>query len=144
MDSSFTILIADKNRNVRDFLRREFSVPGVRIKLAKDGIELIELISLEPPPDLVICDLEMPFCNGLETLEQLQQLRPQLPVIIYTFLTEYAGDRAVAKASAFLEKTGDDVEKLKQAVFEALNQNYPDRVSRIQTYVVGSAQAEPV
>ena len=143
MDPSFTILIADRNRNVRDFLRREFSIPSVGIKLAKDGIELIEIISLEPPPDLVICDLEMPYSNGLETLEKLQQLRPELPVIIYTFLTEHAGHRAVSKASAFVEKTGDDVDKLKKAVLKALNENYPDRVSRIQTYELGSARAEP-
>lgn len=143
MDQSFTILIADRNRNVREFLKREFSVAGFNIKLAKDGIELFNIINHEPPPDLLICDLEMPFSNGLETLEELQQLRPSLPVIIYTFLTEHAGHQAVSKVSAFLEKTGNDVENLRKAVGEALKRNYPDRFTKTKLFEFGSAMAEP-
>lgn len=143
MDQFFTILIADKNRNVREFLRREFSVAGFQIELAKDGIELIEIINNEPPPDLLICDLEMPFSNGVETLEQLQQLRPMLPVIIYTFLTEHAGHKAIMRVAAFLEKTGDDVENLKKAVRKALKQTYPERYSNRGYDEAGSASTEP-
>ncbi len=143
MDQLFTILIADKNRNVREFLKREFSEAGFYIKLAKDGIDLLDIINREPHPDLLICDLEMPFSNGLETLEELQQIRPGLPVIIYTFLTELAGHQAVRKVSAFLEKTGNDVENLKKAVGEALKQTYPDRFARRELLEIGSACAEP-
>lgn len=143
MDQLFTILIADRNRNVREFLRREFSVAGFNIKLAKDGIELLNIVNHEPPPDLLICDLEMPFSNGPETLEELQQLRPGLPVIIYTFLTEHAGHEAMSKVSAFLEKTGNDVENLKKAVEMALKQNYPERFHDRRLLKVGSVIAEP-
>ncbi len=143
MDQLFTILIADKNRNVREFLKREFSEAGFYIKLARDGIELLDIVNREPPPDLLICDLEMPFSNGLETLEELQKIRPSLPVIIYTFLTEYASHQAVTKVAAFLEKTGNDVENLKNAVGEALKQNYPDRFARRKFMEAGSSCAEP-
>lgn len=142
MENIFTILIADKNRNVREFLKREFSIAGFKITLAKDGIELIDIINLEPPPDLLICDLEMPFSNGLETLEELQNLRPQLPVIIYTFLTEHAGHEAITKVAAFLEKTGNDVENLKKAVAEALKRHYPERCCD-KAASSGSAITEP-
>jgi len=143
MNKIFTILIADKNRNVREFLKREFSLAGFRIMLAKDGIELIDIVNGDPPPDLLICDLEMPFSDGVETLEQLQVLRPKLPVIIYTFLTEHASHKAISRVAAFLEKTGDDVEKLKKAVTEALKQNYPDRCIHTEELMYGSARAEP-
>ncbi len=143
MDQLFTILIADRNRNVREFLKREFSAAGFAIRLAKDGIELVDIMTHEPPPDLLICDLEMPFSNGLETLEQLQQLRPQLPVIIYTFLTEHAGHKAITKVSAFLEKTGDDVENLRKAVEKALRQNYPERFSQADFLNDSFSFAEP-
>ncbi len=143
MDKIFTILIADRNRNVREFLRREFSELGFIIELAKDGIELIELISFEPPPDLLICDLEMPFFNGLETLDQLQELRPDLPIVIYTFLPEDTFEIESHKVSAFLEKTGNDVEKLKQAVLKALKEAYPDPKPS-SLFDLGSAKiAEP-
>lgn len=143
MNQIFTILIADKNRNVREFLKREFSLAGYRIILAKDGMELIDMINGDSPPDLLICDLEMPFSDGVETLEQLQILRPTLPVIIYTFLTEHAGHEAISRVAAFLEKTGDDVEKLKKAVIQALKQTYPDRCIHAEELKYGSARAEP-
>ncbi|MFO0982208.1 MAG: chemotaxis response regulator protein-glutamate methylesterase [Planctomycetota bacterium] len=38
--------------------------------------------------DVIVLDLEMPEMNGLETLLALRRIRPHLPVIIYSTLTE--------------------------------------------------------
>ena len=38
MKRTFTILVADKNRNVRDFLRRELSAVGYEVTVAEDGV----------------------------------------------------------------------------------------------------------
>jgi two-component system chemotaxis response regulator CheB len=38
-------------------------------------------------PDLVTLDIEMPVLDGLETLKQLRQTHPRLPVIMFSTLT---------------------------------------------------------
>jgi len=127
MPSIFTILIADKNKNVREFLRREFVADGYVVKLAKDGRELTGLILENPAPDLLICDLEVPYANGPDSLEKLADARPLLPIVVYSFLTEHANHKAVRKAAAFLEKRGNDIDALKETVAKILEDYYPTR-----------------
>jgi two-component system chemotaxis response regulator CheB len=43
-------------------------------------------------PDLVTLDVEMPQLDGLETLKQLRERWPKLPVIMLSALTERAGE----------------------------------------------------
>lgn len=127
MQNKFILLIADKNRNVREFLRREFVADGYIVIVAKDYQELVRLVKGDRPPDLLIFDLEMPFSEGRETLEELQGSRPSLPVVVHTFLTEHSSDSAVLKAAAFLEKKGSNIDRLKEVVIEVLKLTYPDR-----------------
>lgn len=127
MQKRFTLLIADKNKNVRDFLRREFAADGYTVHVANDCNELMGFIGSEQPPDLLIFDLEMPFAGGPETLAQVQCRKPLLPVVVHSFLTEPTADHAVLRAAAVLEKKGSNVDSLKQVVMDVLKRTYPDR-----------------
>ena len=123
--NQFTILIADRNPHIREFLRRELISAGYRVQLAKDGREVLRMTRVDDSPDLLILDLEIPHVNGLEILEQLQDRGPMLPVVIHTFLTEYANHPAVQKAAAFVEKTGNNIDNLKAVIVGALANWYP-------------------
>jgi len=48
---------------------------------AASATEALELVANDVP-DAVICDLKMPGMNGIELLERLKQLHPDLPVIV--------------------------------------------------------------
>ena len=122
---TFRILIADRNRHVREFLRRELISEGYRVDMAKDDREVLRRINLEPP-DLLILDLEIPYAGGLAILEVLQGRRPPVPVVIHTFLTEYANHPAIQGQASFVEKRGN-TDCLKAAVLEMLQKYYPDR-----------------
>jgi CheY-like chemotaxis protein len=123
--NQFTILITDRNPHIREFLRRELLSAGYRVELAKDGREVLRMTRIDDSPDLLILDLEIPHVNGLEILEQLQDRRPMLPVVIHTFLTEYANHPAVQKAAGFVEKTGNNIDTLKAVIVRALGNWYP-------------------
>ncbi len=124
---SFTILIADRNPRVRDFLRRELISEGYQTKIAKDGREVVEMTQGDDSCELLILDLDMPHMSGLGVLETIQRLRPSLPVIIHTFATEYEKHPAVQRAAGFWEKRGNNIDGFKAMVLQVLKKSYPNR-----------------
>lgn len=126
MNNLFRILIADKNRHVREFLRREFRGSGYRVQVAKDSEEVLMMVDAKEPPDLLIIDLEMPRGDGLETLEWLEARLPPLPVVIHAFLSEQPHHSAIENAAAVVQKEGD-TNRLKTVVLDVLKRYYPER-----------------
>lgn len=126
------ILIADRNRHVREFLRRELGAEGYEVEVARDGRELLTLICAPEPPHLVILDLEIPYLDELKIWEQLMDRQPPLPVVVHTFLPEYPTRLMVPMAAAFLEKKGD-TDELKAVVAEVIDKHYPKRFWRVST-----------
>ncbi len=43
-------------------------------------------------PDVVVLDVDMPVLGGLETLDRIRKLHPELPVIMFSALTERGAD----------------------------------------------------
>ena len=123
MGSAFRILIADRNRHVREFLRRELISEGYQVRMAKDDRELMSMIDLEAP-DLLILDLEIPFGGGLAVLQRYRDRNPPLPVVIHTFLTEYENHPVVREQASFVEKMAN-TDILKAAIREMLKKSYP-------------------
>ena len=123
MGKAFTILIADRNRHVREFLRRELMAEGYRVQVAKDDREVLNCINSEPP-HLLILDLEIPYTGGLSILEMLQARQAPIPVVIHSFLTEYANHPAIHCLASFVEKKGN-TDCLKEAILEVLQKSYP-------------------
>ena len=127
MEGRFTILIADRNRHVREFLQRELMAEGYSVKTARNGREVLAMANGRDPPDLIILDLEISPVSGLIILEGLEKRDPPIPVVVYTLLTEYRDHPLVKKAAAFLEKKGDNVDAFKTKVVNALKSYYPNR-----------------
>ena len=78
------ILVADDNRDIRDFLEQAVLIPaGYAVRSVGDGMSALTL-ALDLRPDLVISDLQMPGLQGLDLIRRLRQERPTLPVILMT------------------------------------------------------------
>ncbi len=120
MGRQFTILISDRNRNVREFLKREMMAEGYRVRLAKSGREVLEWAYHHESIDLVILDLDLPDASEMAILAKLEDRIPTLPVVIHTFLSDYDNHPAVLNAAALVEKEGNSVERLKKVVAEIL------------------------
>lgn len=95
------ILIVDDSVVIRQLLKEvlagdpQLEVVGVA---ANGQIALAMLNQLSP--DLVTLDVEMPVLDGLETLKQLRQSHPRLPVIMFSTLTA-RGAKATIESLAF-------------------------------------------
>jgi DNA-binding NtrC family response regulator len=130
MSNQFVLLIADKNRHVRDFLRREFESDGFSVLTAKDEHELLGIVEAKIP-DLLIIDLDIPYSVETEILEKVLARKSSIPIVIYTLMTEHASDEIVEQAAAFLEKRGNNVDDLKSSVRDVLSKSYPGRFADI-------------
>jgi CheY-like chemotaxis protein len=119
------ILIADRNRHVRELLRRELMAEGYTVEVAKDGHEVWLMINGGNPPNLIILDLEIPYLEDLMRLAHFRDNEPSVPLIIFSFLPE-EDDRTLPKAAAFLEKK-EDTDHLKEVVAEVIGRYYPHR-----------------
>jgi CheY-like chemotaxis protein len=121
-----TILIADDNKNIREYCRAAFEEEGYRVVLARDGIEALRVFCAEAP-DLAILDISMPQAGGLDALEQIRRLAPKIPAILYTAHDEDClRDRRAALATACVEKSSDDLRDLKRTVAHALQSSHDE------------------
>jgi DNA-binding NarL/FixJ family response regulator len=90
------VLLADDQRIVREGLEtllgllEDVEVVGT----AADGEEAVELAATTRP-DVVLMDLRMPRCDGVEATRRLREGHPDIKVLM---LTTYADDRSVIDA----------------------------------------------
>ncbi|NLI82831.1 MAG: response regulator [Deltaproteobacteria bacterium] len=126
MSCQFHILVADRNRHVRDLLRRELLQEGYSVQVAKDADEVMAMIEGCRIPDLVLLDLEIPNPGGIDMLEILSGREPPLPILVHTLEEEPGVADSRWPTVAFLEKSGD-VYKLKRVISQVLERHYPHR-----------------
>ena len=112
------VLIADDQKIVREGLVSLLSLlPGIDVVgAATDGDDAVrQALSLRP--DVVLMDLNMPRCNGVQATEQLRDRQPGTRVVV---LTTYADDEWVfaalqAGARGFLTKDAG-AEEIRRAI----------------------------
>ena len=101
------ILVADDHTVVRRGLRQILleGFPGALVEEVGDAEDLIKNV-VKFSWDVVISDLSMPGRSGLDALQQIKQLHPNLPVLILSIHPEeqYALRVLKAGASGYLSK----------------------------------------
>ena len=78
-----TILVVDDESNYLTVMETLLGEAGYEVLTAPSAIEALK-ISAAADLDLVLTDMKMPKMTGIELLEKLQHLQPDLPVIIMT------------------------------------------------------------
>lgn len=116
-----TLLIADRNPHVRDFLKRELEVSGYRTRQAKDGRDLIRQIFSSEDVDLLILDPDLPDIEERFLLTKLRDRIPPMTIVIHELNDRSDSDYPEGfRPAARVEKRGSSVECLKQVVRELL------------------------
>jgi CheY-like chemotaxis protein len=91
------ILIVDDEEVVREAASAMFRSAGYEVVLAENGRHAVDLFRQRDGRfALVLLDLTMPVMGGPQTIRELKQIRPEVPVIISTGLTEETAMRRFA------------------------------------------------
>ncbi len=123
MNNEYTILIADRNRHVCEFLKREFEAEGFQVRLSESGSDVLKIVFHYQSPDFIIIDPDLPDTESNVLLKRLGDRIPELPVIIHAFSFEEIDYSRFLKKCSFVEKSGQSVESLKRKIFELLKEN---------------------
>lgn len=75
------ILIIDDSESFRAQLEHQLTAQHHACATAANGREALALLRSQGPFDLAITDIFMPEMDGIETIEQLRTLQPDLKVI---------------------------------------------------------------
>jgi DNA-binding response OmpR family regulator len=83
MTLSGRVLIIDDEATLRHTFTRILKQAGAEVTTAGDGPEALERLA-GGSYDLAYLDIHLPGMDGLQVLEQVHRLYPQLPVILFT------------------------------------------------------------
>lgn len=110
------VVLADDHRIVREGIRLMLAdEPDIEIVgEAENGHELLDLLR-EVPADVVLLDVRMPGMSGLEALERLETIAPDVRVVILSMHEEptYVRRAVELGASGYLLKNTDRDELIK-------------------------------
>ncbi|MEU0092267.1 response regulator transcription factor [Kribbella sp. NPDC006257] len=108
--TALRVVVADDQTVVREGLVTVLRLlPGIEVvAAAADGVEAIRLVA-EHRPDVLLTDLQMPRCDGVEATRRVRTEYPETEVVV---LTTYSDDDSVlgalrAGARGFLTKDAD-------------------------------------
>jgi DNA-binding NtrC family response regulator len=75
------ILVVDDEASIRNVLRDILEMEDYEVEEAKDGIEALAKVKINKF-DVIISDIKMPKMDGMDVLERIQVLAPDIPVIM--------------------------------------------------------------
>jgi|SRR6056297_272507 len=86
------ILLIDDDKDVRETLARSLSFAGHNVEYAKDGAAGLGFLK-KSKPDVVICDILMPEKEGIETILEIRNSNPGMPIIAMSGGGDYSSDK---------------------------------------------------
>jgi len=135
MNDSAKILLVDDEPGMLRYIRTLLEVDEYKVETASTGEEALARVQKGLEPDLVLLDLLMPGIDGLQTLEQLRQLRPGLKVVMLSCVSDTRKVVQAIRLGAhdYLTKPFQKAE-LDAVIDQCLGtnqQNYPGEVEEI-------------
>ncbi len=75
------ILVIDDEKPIRNTLKEILEYEDHKVEIASDGFEGLEKAK-ESKYDIILCDIKMPNMDGIEVLEKLELVSPDVPVVM--------------------------------------------------------------
>ena len=75
------ILVIDDERSIRNTLKDILEFEKYQVELAEDGFIALELLKASDF-DVILCDIKMPGMDGIEVLQKIEEIKPDIPVVM--------------------------------------------------------------
>ena len=118
------ILVVDDERSMREFLGIMLTREGCDVVVAENGTQAIASLH-QRAFDLLISDIRMPDCSGIDVLREAKAVQPELPGILMTAFssTQTAIEALRTGALDYISKPFD-VDEMKRVVTQALERKH--------------------
>lgn len=77
------IWVVDDDESIRWVLERGLSENGIEVETFDSASKVIKKLETENP-SLILTDIKMPGKSGIDLLDEVRELRPEIPIIIMT------------------------------------------------------------
>ncbi len=77
------VLLVDDAKDFIKYMKKRLDARGLEVSTANSGREALALLDKEAI-DVVVLDVLMPDMDGIETLQEIKTIKPDLPVIMLT------------------------------------------------------------
>jgi PAS domain S-box-containing protein len=92
------VLVVEDERTVGEFMSELLESWGLQVTVQNSPLQARDLFLRDPTGfDLVVTDQTMPRLTGLQLARELVEVRPQLPVILYTGYSENLGEEELQR-----------------------------------------------
>ncbi|BBD60734.1 hypothetical protein NIES2109_35330 [Nostoc sp. HK-01] len=99
------ILVVDDEPDLEILLRQKFRKEirqqQFNLFFARNGVEALEIIQIEPDIDIVLTDIYMPQMDGLTLITQLNELYPMIKAVIISAYSDIDNIRSAMNRGAF-------------------------------------------
>lgn len=119
-NSRILLLVVDGERPNREMISHNLKSEGYELLTAQDGLDALNS-SVEPLPNLIVSDLNMPRMSGFEFVEVVRRRFPNIPVLAISGELEGNEMPSVVLADAYLEKRAYSVNQLRTKIRELLS-----------------------
>ena len=83
--SPYRVLVIEASQTIREILKLHLSAAGYDVTVVEDAIGGGKIL-LSHPPDLLLCDVNLPYMDGLELLAAMRadEATSSIPVVFLT------------------------------------------------------------
>jgi DNA-binding NarL/FixJ family response regulator len=125
---AITVLLADDQPSVLQALRECFALePELRIVGEAGDGKVALALAQRLHPDVVVTDIKMPNMDGIAVTQALQEVAPEVRVVILTVYEDVAtrAQAEAAGAAAFVAKH-EPAEVLLEAIYRAVGERHEE------------------
>ncbi len=79
---SIKVLYVEDEVEVRNFTAKTIQAIVKELVVAENGVDGVEKFKQNPDIDLIVTDINMPKMGGLEMCEAIQEINPEIPIVI--------------------------------------------------------------
>ena len=108
------ILVADDEADFRRVMTYWLESHGYPVIAVSNGEEAV-LASRQDSPDIILMDLRMPVCDGLEAIKRIRQFDSEIPIIIISaYIDDPKGKEAMIYGISGVFYKGKDFKEFQE------------------------------